>query len=303
MSGVAVVTDSTAALSKELAEANGVHVVPLYTYFGRQALRDGVDLTLSEFYLRLRAASVTPTTSQPAAGDFLTLYRRLSQECDGIVSIHISGELSGTIESARSARRMLHDEMQTHKDPLVPIHIIDSRTVSIGLGLVVLQAARAALAGKSVAEVAQIADELIPRINLIFTVETLEYLRRGGRIGGAAALLGTVLDVKPILHISNGRIDVLEKVRTKKRALARMTEIMAERLAQSQRMHVAVVHTDACDDANRLANDVFALFNCDERLVADAGSCIGVHTGPGVLGLGFYTEGRAQEGDGATHAG
>ena len=289
MSRVAVVTDSTAALPEELAQAHGVHVIPLYISFGQQSLRDGVDLTPKELYHRLRAASAPPTTSQPAVGDFLDLYRRLSEKAEAIVSIHISRELSGTLDSAQTARRMLQVETQKRGAP-GPIHILDSRTVSIGLGLIVLQAARAAMAGKSASEVIQAAEAVIPRMNEIFTVETLEYLRKGGRIGGAAALLGMVLDIKPILYIRDGRIEVLEKVRTRKQARARLPEIMAERLGPATHIHVAVLHADAPEEANRLADDVSARFNCAERLVVDIGATIGTHTGPGTLGLAFYVD-------------
>ena len=289
MSGVAIVTDSTAALPKELALAHGVHVVPLSISFGQQSVRDGVDLTLSEFYRRLRAASAPPTTSQPAAGDFLDLYRRLSEKAEAIVSIHISKELSGTLESAQTARQILKVETPKQDAPGVPIHILDSRTVSGGLGLIVLAAARAAMAGKSASEVIQAAEAVIPRTNVIFTVETLEYLRKGGRIGGAAALLGVVLDIKPILDIRDGRIEVLEKVRSKKQARARLPEIMAERSGPDTQIHVAVLHADAPEEANRLADDISAHFNVAEQLVIDIGAAIGTHTGPGTLGLAFYT--------------
>lgn len=292
MSRIAIVTDSSAALPKELAQENDIHVIPMYISFGHQPLRDGVDLTLTEFYLRLRAASTPPRTSQPSAGDFVDLYRRLSESAEAIVSIHISKELSGTVHSAVAARQMLRDEWQSAGAPAVPIHILDSRTVSAALGLIVLAAARAATAGKSASEVVQAAEAVIPRIHEIFTVETLEYLRMGGRIGGASALLGTVLAIKPILYIRDGRIEVLQKVRTRAQAQARLPEIMASWSEPDTRIHVAVLHSDALQQANHLAATISPRFNCDERLVTDIGATIGTHVGPGTLGLAFYADAR-----------
>lgn len=290
MTRIAIVTDSTASLPQELARRHAVHVQPTYISFGKQVFRDGVNLTPAEFYQRLPMSLTLPTTSQPSVGDFVELYTRLSQNAEGVVSIHVSQELSGTLASARAARRILDDRARAGKHPHVPICILDSRSVAMGLGFIVLAAARAAMAGKSLPAVIQAAEDLIPRMNVLFTVETLEYLHRGGRIGGAAALLGSVLSIKPILCIRDGRVEVLEKMRTRRRARARLLGIMAERLSPAGGIHAAILHADALEEAGNLAEKIAARFDCVELYLADLCPVVGTHVGPGTLGLVFYAE-------------
>lgn len=290
MTRIAIVTDSTASLPQELARRHAIHVLPTYISFGEQVFRDGVDLTPAEFYQRLQMSLTLPTTSQPSVGDFVELYTRLIQNAEGIVSIHVSQELSGTLDSARAARQILEDRARAGKHLHVPICILDSRSVAMGLGFIVLAAARAAMAGKSLPAVVQAAEALIPRMNVLFTVETLEYLHRGGRIGGAAALLGSVLSIKPILCIRNGRVEVLERMRTRRRARARLLEIMTERLGPAGEGHVAILHADAFEPAQGLAEEIKGRFKCAELHIADLCPVVGAHVGPGTLGLVFYAE-------------
>lgn len=290
MSKIAIVTDSTASLPQELARRHAVHVQPTYICFGGQEFRDGVDLTPAEFYRRLRTAPTLPTTSQPSVGDFVELYTRLSQSVEGIVSIHVSQELSTTLGSARAARQMLENGIRKTGELSVPIYVLDSRSVAMGLGFIALTAARAAMAGKSLPEVIRAAEVLIPRMNVIFTVLTLEYLHRGGRIGGAAALVGSVLSIKPVLHVQDGRVEVLERMRTRRRALARLPDIMAERLGPAGDIHAAILHADAPEDAHNLAEEIAARFDCAELHLADLCPVVGTHVGPGTLGLVFYAE-------------
>lgn len=173
---IAVVTDSSSSLPPTLAEKHGIHVMPVYVIFGKQTFQDGVDLTAEQFYRLLRESKELPTTAQPSVMDFVQAYTRLARQVDAIVSIHLSHEMSATLDSALAAAKEL---------PQVPIHVIDSGSVSMGLGFIALAAARAAAEGKSVAEVVRAAEDLIPKMNVVFTVDTLEYLHKGGRIGGA----------------------------------------------------------------------------------------------------------------------
>ena len=280
MSKVAIVTDSISSMTPTMGQEYGVHVMPTYIMFGTDTYRDGADLDTEQFYRLLRGNKQLPTTSQPTSTDFEQLYTKLSQQVEAIVSIHASKKVSATVDSARAARKELAD---------VPIHVIDAQTFAMAQGQVVIAAARAASNGHNVEQIVQLVEELAPKTNLIFTVETLEYLRRGGRIGGATAMLGSALRVKPILHIEGGQVEPLEKPRTRKRSVGRLLDLMDERVGTSDAIHVAVLHCDAPDDAQRLGERVTARFNCTELLMAEAGPTIGTHAGPGTLGLAFYT--------------
>lgn len=279
---VAVVTDSGVNLPETVQETHQINVVPLKVILGEQTLRDGIDITPSRFYELLRAASKLPTTSQPSTGDFVEVYSRLSGEVDAIVSIHLSELLSGTIKSALAAR-----ELVDH----VPIEVIDSRSASVGLGFVVLAAAREAQRGGGLPEVVAAAKKLIPRINVIFVVDTLKYLHMGGRIGGASAMLGTALKIKPLLHLYEGQVNPLERVRSKCKATERMLEIMAQRLQGDDSegvLHAAVAHADREDEALELKEQVLSRFQPDEFYLSELTPAIGTHAGPGTLGLGWY---------------
>jgi DegV family protein with EDD domain len=248
--------------------------------FGEQVFRDEVDLTAPQFYRMLPEAQTPPSTSTPSMGDFLRLYQRLSQEAEAIVSIHLAREFSATIEAAQEASQMLES---------IPVRVIDSHLVAMAQGFVVLEAARAVAAGEGLDQVVKRAQELIPRVNLIATLDTLEYLRRGGRIGGAAALLGTMLQIKPVIYVREGQVGVLEKPRTRKKAVQRMVEIMAERVG-SRPVHAAVLHGHALEEAERLKEEVASHFNCRELYVTELTPVLGTHGGPGALGLVFYSE-------------
>ena len=275
---VAIVTDSTSSLTQAMGRGSGIHVVPIEITAGSQTYRDGIDLDADLFYRLLLESKSPPISSQPTVAAFLQTYSSLAQQAEAIVSIHISREMSATLESAQSAREAL---------PEVPIYVIDSRSVSMGLGLIAISAARAAAAGQDATKVVQLVEELIPRMNTIFTVDTLEYLRKGGRIGGATAFLGTTLSIKPILHVENGRIEPLERQRTRKRSVARLLELMEQRVGTSE-VHAAILHCDALADAQDLCGQVAARFHCAELLTVEAGPVIGTHAGPGTLGIVFY---------------
>jgi DegV family protein with EDD domain len=277
---VAVVTDGTSSLTQAMGQEYGVHVAPIYVMFGTQTYRDGIDLDAESFYSLLRDSEQLPTTSQPTVVDFVQMYTDLSHQAEAIVSIHVSPKMSATLDSALLASKELPD---------VPIHVIDSRTVSMGLGLMAIAAARAAAAGQDATEIVRLVEGLIPKMNIFFTVETLEYLHKGGRIGGATALLGSALSIKPVLYVNDGQVGPLEKPRTRKRAIGRLLDLMAERVGASEVVHATVLHCDVPDEAQALAEQVAARFHCVELLTTEAGPIIGTHAGPGTLGLVFYT--------------
>ncbi|MDY6875096.1 MAG: DegV family protein [Chloroflexota bacterium] len=278
---VSIVTDSTSSMTQAIGREYGVHVIPVYITFGTQTYLDGVDLDSELFYHLLRGSKQLPTTSQPTARDFVELYTTLSKQAEAIVSIHLSHKMSATLDSALAASKQLPD---------LPIYVIDSLSVSMGLGLITIAAARAAASGQDAAQVVHLVEELIPKTNVIFTVETMEYLHKGGRIGGATALLGSALKIKPILFIKDGQVEPLEKPRTRKRAVGRLLDLVAERVGPSKAVHMVALHCDAPDEVQILAEQVRARFHCVELLTAEAGPIIGTHAGPGTLGVVFYTE-------------
>jgi len=282
MDNVVVLTDSTADIPSQIAEALGITVIPVTILFGQESFRDRIDITPEEIYRRLTSSSVHPTTSQPSAGDFMEVYRRLSQSAQSIISIHVSSDLSGTVESAHAAKAQLNSS--------VPIHIVDSRTTSMGLGFMVLAAAEMAADGMEAAQIAARVEALVPQMNLLFVVDTLEYLHKGGRIGGAERLLGSLLQIKPLLHIAEGRIDALEKARTKRRAMARLLEIVEERIGDARPRGFAVIHAIADEEALQLKEELEARFPGQEPYLCKLSPALGVHTGPGLVAVAFYTE-------------
>ncbi|MDH7486576.1 MAG: DegV family protein [Anaerolineae bacterium] len=277
MAQIAVVTDSAACVPAELVRKYNIHVVPFELVWDGQSYRDGIDIAPTEFYRRLRESSSWPTTSQPALGDFATLYVWLSQEVDGIVSIHLSDELSATLQTARLAAEQASP---------VPVEVIDSRTGAIAEGFVVLAAARAAAAGGSLEEVAAAAKAAIPRVGLFITLETLEYLHRGGRIGEAAALLGSRLRIHPILYLAEGRVKVAGVARSRHKAMERLLDLMAGR-AGERPMCVSVFHADALHEVEWLEARVRSRFDCQEFYITEFTPVMGAHTGPGAIGLAF----------------
>jgi len=276
MSRVKIVTDSTAYLPPQLCEQYGIEVIPLYVLFGQQTYRDNVDIQPAEFYQRLQTfKNGLPTTSQPSAGDFQKLYRRLAGECDAIVSVHISSVLSGTLASAEQARALVPD---------VPIHLIDSRSTSAGLGYVVLAAARAAAAGASAEEAAKAALALVPKVRVYFALETLHYLHMGGRIGGGAALLGAALGIKPILEIRDGRIEAAGKVRSKRKALEFLVERLVADFGEGATVRAATLSAMEPEEAKLVADMLAKRLNVVESYTVELSPVLGVHVGPGTVG-------------------
>lgn len=280
MASVALVIDSTAYLPQPLVEQYNITVVPLYVNFGQEeSYRDGVDITPDEFYKRLPTARVMPSTSQPSRGDFAKVYQRLAREgATEIVSVHISSILSGTVSSALMAR----DDV-----PEMPVHVVDSYSTSMGLGYLALEAARALAEGQPAAEVVRRLEAQRERIRILFVVDTLEFLHRGGRIGGAAAFLGSMLSLKPLLTLRGGRIEPLERVRSKRRAVDRMLELILEEFA-GRPVRIGVIHASAPQEAQSILADLQSRLDCRESILAEVSPVIGTHTGPGTVGVIAY---------------
>jgi DegV family protein with EDD domain len=276
---VAVVTDSTSYLPRELVAARGIHEVSLYVSDGGGQRRE-LDITdLGRFYDDLRRATGVPTTSQPSIGDFAAVYEPLLTDGRDVVSVHISGGISGTVESARQAAAEV-----APRHPGRRIEVVDS-TVSAGaLGLVALAAAARAEAGGDTDAVAGAAHAAVDAMRFWFAVDTLEYLRRGGRIGAAQAWLGGALKIKPILTL-DGQITPIERVRTSKRAFERMVEYMRSRAADGADAWV-VQHVQSPDVAARLIEQGRAIYGCEPAFVSEVGPVIGAHVGPGLVGVG-----------------
>lgn len=272
---LAVVTDSTAYLPEELVERHRLVVVPLKVVLRGRPLDDGIEATPAQLTDALRGRRVV-TTSRPAPETFAEVYRELAEKgATGIVSIHLSGELSGTYEAALLAAR----------DADVPVRVVDSRTLGMGMGFSVLAAAEAAADGASLEEAAIAAEKRAQTTSALFYVDTLEYLRRGGRIGAAAAFMGTALAVKPLLHVSDGLIGPLEKVRTATRAISRLEELAVER-AGAGPVDVAVHHLASPERAEALAGRLRErLTGLGELYVSEVGAVIGAHAGPGLLAV------------------
>jgi DegV family protein with EDD domain len=273
---VAIVTDSTADLPRELAASRLVTVVPLTLNLDGQSLLDGVDITPAEFYRKLPRATAHPTTSQPSPGRFAETYAALLANHDAVVSIHISEKLSGTVASARQAADMTDPKR---------IHVIDSELVSMSLGLVTLAASAMAGRGEKPEAIETKVLAMRPLVQTYFSVATLEFLRRGGRIGRASALLGSVLQVKPVLCIRDGLVTPLERVRTFERALSRIVQLTRE-VDRGQGVCIIVGHAGAESDAERVSRELEPI--AETLMIQPLGPVVGAHAGPGVVGVGCY---------------
>ncbi len=282
---IQIVTDSSAHLPPDQRQKHNIVTVPLKAIFGMEVYRDEIDLSNAEFYRMLGTRKEHPTTSQPSAGEFIEIYRPLLEAGKEIVSVHLPSKLSGTYASACAAKTELEHEFKK----ALPLSIVDTPWLSMALGMLVLAAAQAAEAGKSRDEVVATVHALIPKLNLIFVLDTLEYLRRGGRIGGAKALMGTLLNVKPLLQLENGQVEPLEQPRSRAKALKRLLEIVEER-ADHQPLHVSVLHAEAPEDAAEMKKEILERFEVKEFVMTEIGPVIGVHSGPNALGIAFYPD-------------
>lgn len=286
MSKVAVVTDSTCCLPVELIKDYDIHLVPLFIIHQGKSYRDGIDISPDEVYEIMRRRKDLPTTSTPSAGDFLEVYQQLSHEAESILCITLTGQQSKVFEAALVAKGKSQEMI-----PGTPIEVIDSRAVSGALGFVVLEAARVVRQGADLAQAADAARAMISRVNHIATLDTLYYLARTGRIGRAAAWAGSALNIKPVVEHSTaiGETKPVARPRTKVKAVECLLKLMAERVGNSK-VHVIVHHAGELEEGKKLKAEIGTRFNCAELHLTEYTPGMGVHAGPGVLAISFYTE-------------
>ncbi|MCU0485006.1 MAG: DegV family protein [Anaerolineales bacterium] len=275
MSKVILVTDSTSGMPAELARQYNVVIGAQTLIWGKETFLDSVTIQPDEFYQRLENASVMPSSSQLSPAEFETIFRDLLDQGYDVLAVLISTKLSGTINSAVQAKAAIQSDR---------IEIVDSMTTSMALGFAVMAAARLAAQGASLAACKAAAEEACQRSGVLISVETLEFLHRGGRIGGASRLIGTALNIKPILELQDGRIEPLEKVRTRAKALARMVDLLGERTG-GKPFQIAVVHANAEKEAQELMKQVTSRFHTTQQVIAPVSPVVGTHVGPGTLGL------------------
>jgi len=254
----------------------GITVVPLYVCFGQDMYRDREEITEEDFYQRLLQGPVHPTTTQPTPNDFVEVYRQFSTSVDGIVSIHISEKLSGTCNSARQAIKLVEEGC--------PIEVVDSETVSTALGLVVVAAATAAKAGGSLQQVAEAARQAIANTRILVLFDTLHYLAKGGRIGKAKSLLGSMLSVKPMLTITEGEFVPVGQVRTRSKGIEKLLEFVRSADGIED---LAVINSTTPDEAESLADSIRTIVPSAQTRVTRLGTALGVHGGPGVLAVTY----------------
>lgn len=278
---IKLVTDSTADIPQEALEQYGIEVVPLKVHFGEEEFIDSVTIHSQEFYEKLAQSNVMPTTSQPSPVEFLEVYKKLMADDPDvcIISIHLSANLSGTYQSAVLAKSLLEDEAAN-------ITIIDSKSASYGIGMLVIAAAQAIAQGKSLDEVIEEVYALRNDMRLYFLVDTLEYLQKGGRIGKAASIVGSLLNVKPILSLDQeGEVVSVDRVRGHKKALGRIIELLQQDFAPGQPLSLTVAHSNAKDYAEEVSALMKEHFTIEQLLYTSLSPVIGTHTGPGTIAV------------------
>jgi len=277
---VRIITDTTACLPKEVAEKYGLPVIPQIIHFGEESFYEGIDMDIEAFMQRLRLSKELPKTSAPPPELFVELFEKFVPAGEPVICIHPSSDVSGTVRSATTASLDF---------PGADIRVIDTRTIASPLGSMVSEAARMAAGGASADRIVEHVNDLVSRCRVYFLIDTLEYLQRGGRIGGASALLGSLLQVKPILTVKDGVVNPYERERTGRRAVARIKELVVGQIASGGAGLLTVMHAGRLADGETLAQDLKELVLQDEIPVVDMCPAIVTHGGPGILGVGFFT--------------
>ena len=276
---IKIVTDSTSDLPQDVTESMGIEVVPLNVHFGADGYKDRVDLTPDRFYDLLINGDVFPTTSQPSVGEFIDVYKRLAPDADGIVSVHVSEKVSGTMNSARLASQQAEVDC--------PIEVVDTYLASMGVGMVAMEVARVAGSGGDMNEVTLAARDAVTRCQCFVLLDTLEYLQKGGRIGKAQALLGNLLRIRPLIIVQDGEVHTLGKERTRRKGIAKLISTATEFAPLAG---VAVMYSTSPDEAHSLAQDLSSLMEGDqEPMVLQFGPTLGTYVGPDALGIGLIS--------------
>ncbi len=279
---VAVVVDSSSCIPKEMQEQYGLHVVPHALIVDGKAYRDGVDMEPGRFYELLRTNQSVLSTASPRPIDFLDAYTEASKKGESVLCLTVSHTFASAYNSARVATEMAASSL-----PDTPITVVDTRTAAGAMGLITLEAARRAHEGASMEEVLQRVQEIIPKVNLIALLDTLYYLARGGRVPKVAAWAGTLLGMKPIAEMRLGEARLLEKPRSRSKAIERMFALMKEQVS-TEPVHANVMHTDALKDAELFRDQVAQTFRCAELFISEFTPMMGAHLGPGLVGVAFY---------------
>lgn len=275
-----IVTDSTSDLSPAVRREYGIETVPLTVHFGPESFKEEVEMSHDQFWAKLKSSPHHPKTAQPSPGDFMEVYQKLHGQGDEILSIHISGALSGTLSSASIAAQMM---------PEAKITLVDTKSVSLGLGMLAIEAARMAKAGKSAEEIAAWANEVRQRMNIFFTLDTLDFLHKNGRVGRAQALLGGLLGVKPILQVDrDGLVAPADKVRGRSKVLPRLLELMNERVPHGRKIRLAGLHARAPHEIEGWITEIKKHYDVVEHRTAEIGPVVATNGGPGTLGAAFY---------------
>jgi len=280
MSKIAVVTDSTTYMPPDLVKKYNISVAPQVLIWGDQTYKDGVDIESREFFTRLKTAKVMPTTSQVAVISFQEIFQDLVEKGYDVLALLVSSKLSGTVQSAMQAR----DLMNTDREK---VHVVDSQSVAMALGFQVLAVARAVEQGANLNDAIALAEKSYQYTGVSFAVDTLEFLHRGGRIGGAQRFLGTMLNMKPILAIQDGRVEGVDRIRTKNKAHDRVLELTVEKIAGRTPVRLATLHANASDEAKALLTRAEQALNPVESLLTEVSPTVGTHAGPGTVGLAF----------------
>ena len=280
MSKVAVVTDSTTYMPPDLVKKHNISVAPQVLIWGDQTYKDGVDINSTEFFTRLKTAKVMPTTSQVSVVSFQEIFQDLVNKGFEVLALLVSSKLSGTVQSALQAKELMDSAGEK-------VNVVDSQSVAMALGFQVLAVARALEEGASLRDAIALAEKSHQYTGVFFAVDTLEFLHRGGRIGGAQRFIGSALNLKPILAIQNGRVEGIERIRTKSKAHDRVLELVVEKVAGRSPVRLATLHANAADDAKALLARAEQALNPVESVFTEVSPTVGTHAGPGTIGLAF----------------
>ena len=278
---IRIATDSACDLPAELDEQHDITVVPINIQFGTESYKDGVTIDRSTFFRKIDEMGILPTTSQPSAGQFEQYYTQLAESgATDIVSIHVTARLSGTYQSAQLAKEIVADRVR--------VHPFDSACGSAGQGFMALEAARMAEDGKDVAEILERLEVMRSRMNIVLTLRDLRFAQMSGRVGKLQSSLASLLNIKPIVLLEDGLIDVTEQVRTRSKAIGRMLDVVAERVGTGAPVNLAAIHAEAPNEGHVLLEQAKALFQCRETFLCNLTTTLVVHFGPGTLGLAVY---------------